>query len=315
MEALPTRALGREGPEVSLVGLGANNFGWRIGLEECRAVVDAALELGVTLIDTADVYGYTESERMLGEVLGRRRERVVLLTKFGNLDDGPDVPKGSRRYVEWAIDRSLARLQTDVIDVYMYHRPDGVTPIGDTVETLGELVRRGKARFVGLSQMDAPRLAEATEAASELGVPLVCVENRLSAARPDAVDDILPLCLEHGLGLLPFLPLESGLLTGKYERGAPPPEGSRLAARSIWRQEDWLTDDMFDRVDALRGFAGERGLTLLEAAIGGLASMPAVSSVIAGATRPEQVCENVAAAARRLGEADLEALRALAVER
>jgi aryl-alcohol dehydrogenase-like predicted oxidoreductase len=309
-----TRRLGAEGPEVSVLGLGANNFGWRIGVEESRAVVDAALEEGVTLVDTADVYGATESERFLGEILAGRRERFVVITKFGHAVPGsPDLPRSSREYLRWAIEGSLERLRTDVIDIYMLHRPDGVTPVGETIEALGELVREGKARYIGVSNVDPAQVDEAAAAARAGGIPLVSVESRYSLIRRGAEEDVIPACERHGLGLLPYYPLESGLLTGKYRRGEDPPADSRFVGNpSVWPAERWLTDDAFDAVEKLESFASERGISLLELAIGGLAAMPAVGSVIAGATTPAQVRANARAAEWQPSEADLAALRALA---
>ncbi len=312
-----TRRLGAEGPEVSVVGLGTNNFGWRIGLAESRAVVDAALEEGITLLDTADVYGATESEQFLGEILAGRRDRFVVLTKFGHEVPGaPEgVPGGSRAYVRWAIEGSLARLRTDVIDVYMLHRPDRTTPLAETIAALGELVREGKARYVGISNVDAAQIDEAAAAATELGVPLTCVESRYSLIRRDAEREVVPACQRHGLGLLPYYPLESGLLTGKYRRGELPAEGSRFASGSpIWPVERWLTDDAFDAVEALEAFARERVVSLLEVAVGGLAAMPSVGCVIAGATTPEQVRANARAGQWQPSPDDLAALRALELD-
>jgi len=309
-----TRRLGAGGPEVSVVGLGTNNFGWKIGLAESRVVVDAALDEGITLLDTADVYGATESEEFLGQILEGRRERFVVLTKFGlEIPGSPaDVPRGSRAYVRWAIEGSLARLRTEVIDVYMLHRPDGVTPLEETVAALGELVREGKARYVGLSNVEAAQIDEAASAARAGGVPLVCVESRYSLIRRGAEQDVVPACERHGLALLPYYPLESGLLTGKYRRGETPPAGSRLAGDSrIWPAERWLTDEAFAAVEALEAFAAKRGLSLLDLALGGLAAMPGVGSVIAGATTPAQVRANARAGQWQPSTPDLAALRAL----
>ena len=296
------------------MGLGTNNFGWRIGLEESRRVVDAALEEGVTLLDTADVYGPIESEQFLGEILAGRRERFVVLTKFGiALPDGPDLPQGSRDYVRWAIEGSLARLRTEVIDVYMLHRPDGITPLAETIDALGELVREGKARFVGVSNVDAAQIDEAAEAARAGSVPLVCVESRYSLIRRAAEQEVIPSCERHGLGLLPYYPLESGLLTGKYRRGQDLPAGSRfVASPQIWSAERWLTDEAFDGVEALEAYAADRGVSLLDVALGGLAAMPGVGCVIAGATSPEQVRANARAGQWQPSVEDLAALRALA---
>jgi aryl-alcohol dehydrogenase-like predicted oxidoreductase len=305
-----TRRLGRLGPEVSVVGLGTNNFGWHIGAAESKAVIDAALDEGVTLFDTADVYGETASETFLGEALKGRRDRVSILTKFGlPIPGAPDAARGSAEYVRSAVAGSLARLQTDVIDVYMYHAPDGVTPVAETMGALAELVREGKVRHVGISNVDVPQLGEAVAAAASEGAPLVCVESRYSVARREAEDGLIPACLRHGLGFLPYWPLESGVLTGKYARGVAPPADSRFGAnRERWPSDRWLTDELFERVDALERYAAERGVSLLEVAIGGLAALPGVASVIAGATRPEQVRMNVAAASWQPGADDVAAL-------
>jgi aryl-alcohol dehydrogenase-like predicted oxidoreductase len=310
-----TRRLGADGPEVSVVGLGCNNFGWRIDAEKSRAVVDAALEEGITLFDTADVYGETRSERFLGEALEGRRDRVQLITKFGHglVEGNPDVARGSREYVRAAIDGSLERLRTDTIDLFMYHKPDGLTPLSETIGALGELVREGKARYVGISNVDVEQIDEAAAAAREEDVPLVAVENRYSLVRREAEEDVLPACERLGVGMLPFYPLESGLLTGKYRRGEPPPEDSRFVGNArIWPADSWLTDEAFDRVEALERFAQERDVSLLSVAIGGLAAMPAVGSVIAGATRPEQVRANARAGDWEPSDDDVAALRALA---
>jgi aryl-alcohol dehydrogenase-like predicted oxidoreductase len=312
---MQTRRLGADGPEVSVVGLGTNNFGWRIDVAQSRRVVDAALEEGITLLDTADVYGPLTSEEYLGEVLEGRRDRFVLLTKFGHeIPGSPEgVPRGSREYLRWAVEGSLRRLRTDVIDVYMLHRPQEGTPVGETVTALGELAREGKIRYVGISNVTAGQIDEAAAAAKAGDVPLVCVESRYSLVRRDAEADVIPACERHGLGLLPYYPLESGLLTGKYRRGGDFPEGSRFASGSpIWPADRWLSDDLFDRVEALEGIASERGVQLLDLALGGLAGMPAVGSVIAGATTPGQVHANARAGQWRPSADDLAALRAAA---
>ncbi len=280
------RRLGRDGPLVSVVGLGCNNFGGRVDLEGTRAVVDAALECGITLFDTADIYGDGRSETFLGEVLQGRRDRVVLATKFGNeMPGGPDAPGGSREWIRWAVEGSLRRLQTDVIDLYQYHRPDGVTPLEETLGAMRELLGEGKVRFLGSSNFEPAQIEEADRV-----VRLVSAQNRYSLVRREAEDELLPVCERLGIGFLPYFPLESGLLTGKYRRGEEAPEGTRLAGRAAS-----LTDEAFDRVEELERFAAERGASLLEVAIGGLAAMPAIASVIAGATRPEQVRANAAA--------------------
>jgi len=302
-----TRPLGDGGPAVSAVGLGCNNFGRRCDLEQTRAVVDAALVAGVTLLDTADVYGGGQSEDFLGRILEGRRDRVVLATKFGHeMPGGPDVPHGSRGWIRWACAQSLQRLRTDVIDLYQYHRPDGVTPLEETLGAMNELVGEGKVRFLGCSNFTPEQVEEAERIAREHGWSrFVSAQNRYSFVEREAEDELLPTCERLGIGVLPYFPLASGLLTGKYTRGVQPTEG-RLAAHP-----DALSDEAFDRVEALQAFADERGIALLEAAIGGLLAMPAVTSVIAGATRPEQVRANVAAGAWEPSPEDAAALKAL----
>jgi|SRR5581483_1966216 len=302
-----TRTLGEGGPVVSVVGLGTNNFGTRCDYEQTRAVIDAALDVGITLFDTADIYGQGASEEFIGRALEGRRDRVVIATKFGKpMDDRPSERRGSREYVRWAVEGSLRRLRTDVIDVYQMHEPDPGTPIEETLGALDELVREGKVRFVGSSNFDVAQIEEADRVARDRGLArFVAAQNRYSLVRREAEDDLLPTCERLGIGVLPYFPLEGGLLTGKYVRGVEPTEG-RLAQRP-----DWLTDEAFDCVDALRRFADERGVSLLEVAVGGLLAMPAVTSVIAGATRPEQVRANAAAGAWEPSEDDVVALRAL----
>jgi aryl-alcohol dehydrogenase-like predicted oxidoreductase len=302
-----TRTLGAGGPEVSVVGLGCNNFGRRCDLEQTRAVVDAALDVGVTLLDTADVYGDGLSEDYLGRVLEGRRDRVVLATKFGHeMPGGPDVARGSRRWIRWACEQSLQRLRTDVVDLYQYHRPDGVTPLDETLGAMSELVAEGKVRWIGHSNFSPQEVEEAERLAREGGLArCVSAQNRYSFVKREAEDELLPVCERLGVGMLPYFPLESGLLTGKYARGRAPTEG-RLADRP-----DWLSEESFDRVEALQAYAGERGASLLDVAVGGLLAMPAIVSVIAGATRPEQVRANAAAGAWQPTPDDVTALVAL----
>jgi aryl-alcohol dehydrogenase-like predicted oxidoreductase len=303
-----TRRLGSDGPEVSVVGLGTNNFGMRVDLDGTRAVVDAALEAGVTLIDTADVYGNKGgSERFLGEVLEGRRDRVVIATKFGgDMGDGEQA-RGSRSYIRKAIDASLERLRTDYVDVYQYHTPDEVTPFEETFGALDELVREGKVRYVGHSNLSAAQVEEVDGFPHQSGSSRpVSAQNQYSLLRRDAEEELLPTCERLGIGVLPYFPLASGLLTGKYRRGQPVPEGTRLSGR-----DEVFTDETFDRLEALDAFAKERGLTLLHVAIGGLLGKPAVSSVIAGATKSEQVRANVAAAEWEPSAEDMAALDAI----
>jgi aryl-alcohol dehydrogenase-like predicted oxidoreductase len=279
---------------VSVVGLGCNNFGGRTDSDAARAVVDAAIDAGVTLFDTADVYGNRGgSETILGELLADRRDEVVLATKFGMpMDDGPDA-RGSRRYVRRAVEASLRRLRTDRIDLYQYHRPDGVTPIEETLEALSELVSEGKVRYIGTSNLAAWQVADADWTSRTRGLArFISAQNEYSLLERGVEAELVPACERFGIGVLPYFPLASGLLTGKYRRGEPAPAGTRLAARS-----QALADADFDRIEALESFALQAGRSLLELAIGGLAARPAVSSVIAGATTAEQVRANVAAGA------------------
>jgi aryl-alcohol dehydrogenase-like predicted oxidoreductase len=291
---LPTRRLGDL--EVSMIGLGCNNFGRRLDLEGTRAVVHAALDAGVTLLDTADVYGgQGGSEQLLGEVLGEHRHRVVLATKFGmdmhGANGEPAGPRGSRAYIHQAVRASLRRLQTDWIDLYQYHQPDGVTPIEETLGTLHELVTEGVVRAIGASNFSAAQLTDAARVAEECGfTPFVSVQNEYSLLKREIEAEVIPVCRQLGIGVLPYFPLASGLLTGKYRRGEPASEGTRLHGR-----EQIADDETFERLERAEQFARERELSLLDVAIAALVAEPAVASVIAGATRPEQVRANVAA--------------------
>jgi aryl-alcohol dehydrogenase-like predicted oxidoreductase len=300
-----TRLLGEGGPEVSVVGLGTNNFGGRIDYDASLAVIDAALEAGVTLIDTADIYSQGTSEEFIGRALEGRRDRALIATKFGKpMDERSEERRGSPDYIQWAVEGSLRRLRTDVIDVYQMHEPDPVTPIVETLGTLNDLVHEGKVRWIGSSNFSAEQIEAAEEVARGAGFHrFVSAQNHYSLVEREAEDEILPLCERLGIGFLPYFPLASGLLTGKYRRGEEATEG-RLAGREI-PEERW------DRAEALRRCADERGISLLEVAVGGLLAMPAVSSVIAGATTPEQVRANVSAAAWEPSPEDVEALRAL----
>jgi aryl-alcohol dehydrogenase-like predicted oxidoreductase len=310
-----TTRLGSDGPEVSVVGVGTNNFGLRLDPEQAKAVVDAAIDVGITLFDTADSYTAGKSEEFLGSAVGDRRNRVLIATKFGGtpfggeLPPAPDVPKGSREYVLWACEHSLQRLGTDYIDVYQYHFPDNVTPIEETLGAMSELVDEGKVRFIGTSNQLPAGIEHGDRAARERGLHrFVSAQNRYSLVTRDAEAELLPACERLGIGVLPYFPLESGLLTGKVRRGEPPPEGTRLASG---RFDAFMTDEAFDRVDALERFAAERGVALLDVAVGGLAAMPAVASVIAGATNPDQVRANAAAGQWQPSADDVAALRAL----
>jgi aryl-alcohol dehydrogenase-like predicted oxidoreductase len=306
------RRLGDSGLAVSVVGLGCNNFGRRIDLDATRAVVRAALDAGITLFDTSDTYG--ESEDFLGEILGTERDNVVLATKFGMSMRGALGPdwdaRGSRRYIRKAVESSLRRLRTDWIDLYQMHVPDPRTPIAETLATLNELVVEGKVRYVGCSNFAAWQVADAAWTARTAGTaPFISAQNHYSLIDREPEAELVPACQRFGLGVLPYFPLANGLLTGKYKRGEAAPEGARLANQ----RSDWLNDQRFDQVEAVEKFAAARGVSLLEVAIGGLAAKPAVSSVIAGATKPEQVVANVEAAQWVPSADDLAALDALPI--
>jgi aryl-alcohol dehydrogenase-like predicted oxidoreductase len=320
-----THRLGEDGPEVSVLGLGCNTFGLRIGLAETREIVATALDLGINFFDTADLYGKTDSERYLGQALGPRRDEAVIATKWGftTLAGAPErrsfgvlkraTPRGSEPYIRWALDQSLRRLGTDWIDVYQYHKVDDETPLEETFGTLASLVREGKIRWAGLPPLEAHELEHAVGVAQAVGLPLVTIQLQYSLVRRDVERELLPLCERLGIGVLPFLPLEGGLLTGKYRPGEPPPPDSRFASLTqIWPRESFLTEEAFGRVEALEAYASERGISLLDVALGGLIAMPAVGSVIAGATRPEHVEANVRAAQWAPSDGDLAALRVLA---
>ncbi|MET0468438.1 MAG: aldo/keto reductase [Aeromicrobium sp.] len=303
--------LGTSGIDVGPVGIGCNAFGARIDGDQVTAVVDAALEHGVRFFDTADTYSLGESETLLGAALQGRRDEVVIATKFGmdmqgrNGDDGGR--RGSAAYVRRAAEASLRRLGTDVIDLYQLHTPDPGTPVEETLGALTELVDEGKVRAIGCSNFAAWQLVDADWVSRTAGLAhFATAQNEYSLYNPAAEVELVPACLELGVGLLPYFPLAYGLLTGKYSRDAEPEAGTRLAGqRARWKDADW------ERIDALQAFADERGITLLQLAMGGLASRPAVSSVIAGVSRPEQVAANVAAASWTPTAEDSAALDAL----
>jgi len=301
-----TLRLGTSELDVSVVGLGCNNFGGRIDEVASRAVIDAALDAGVTFLDTADIYGNKGgSEEIIGRALEGRRDEVVLATKFGHdLGDG-ETARGARPYIRKALDASLRRLRTDRIDLYQYHRPDGVTPLEETLEALHELVQEGTVRAIGSSNFTAAMVEEASAIAAERGLtPFVTEQSQYSWLRRGAEDELLPASRRLGVAFIPYFPLASGLLTGKYAKGEPAPPGTRLHGREI-AEED------LDAVDRLQEFAERLGVSLLEVAIGGLAAVPGVGSVIAGATSPEQVRANAAAGAWEPDEDTLAELLAL----
>jgi aryl-alcohol dehydrogenase-like predicted oxidoreductase len=308
MTNIETRPLGHSGIQVSVVGLGCNQFGGRLDLAGTRDVVDGAISHGITFLDTADRYGNTKSEEFIGEVLKGRRDEVVLATKFGmDLGDDWDGPRGAPEYIRHAAENSLRRLQTDVIDLYWYHRPDGVTPIVETLAGLDELVRAGKVRAIGASNFSADQIREAEQAARERGLTrFTAIQNEYNLLNREAERDVLPLCEALELAFIPYYPLAAGLLTGKYRRGQAAPEGARLSNR-----EEIATDEQWDLVEALIGYAERLGVPLTDVAIGALLTQPAVASVIAGATRASQLESNASAATWRPSPAELEALRSL----
>jgi aryl-alcohol dehydrogenase-like predicted oxidoreductase len=307
------RSLGESGLVVSVAGLGCNNFGRRLDTDATRAVVDAAIDAGITLLDTADTYGGAgRSEEILGEVLAGRRDQVVLATKFGHqsADMGYGAAaggKGGRAYIRRAVEQSLRRLQTGHIDLYQIHTPDPVTPVTETLAALGELVQQGKIRYIGHSNFSGWQIAEAALLARELGtVPFISAQNHWSLLERQAEAEVVPAARHFGLGVLPYFPLANGLLTGKIRRGQGAPEGSRLAGRP-----EYVTDQKLDRVEELISWAQEQGVTALDAAIGGLAALPGCTSVIAGATSPEQVKANAEAASWQPSAEQLAAISAI----
>ncbi|MDQ3095380.1 MAG: aldo/keto reductase [Actinomycetota bacterium] len=307
------RPLGTSGLMVSTVGIGCNAFGARIDQAAVTEVVDAALEVGVTFFDTADIYGAGASEETLGSALAGRRDDVVVATKFG-LDmhgaNGPDWgARGSRRYVRRAVEASLRRLGTDWVDLYQLHTPCPVTPIEETLAALHELVVEGKVRYIGSSNLAGWQVVDADWVARSAGTSaFVSAQNKYSLLDRQAEQELVPACEQVGVGILPFFPLEYGLLSGKYTRGAAAPAGTRLASES---QAKRLGDADWDTIEALTTYAAERDLSLLDVAIGGLAAQPAVASVIAGVTSAEQVRANAAAGAWEPSVDDLAALESL----
>ncbi len=305
------RSLGSSGLQVSVVGLGCNNFGRRLDVNGTRAVIDAALDAGITLFDTADIYGGRgASESLMGEVLGARRDQIVLATKWGNqksdMGYGPVAgAKGGRGYLKRAVTESLRRLRTDHIDLYQLHTPDPETPIDETILALDELITEGKVRYAGHSNFSGWQLADAEHVARELGRNrFISAQNEWSLLDRSAEGDVVPAARHFGLGVLPFYPLANGLLTGKVRRGQDVPAGTRLSERA-----SYITDGKLDRVEAMIEWAEGQGVTILDVAIGGLAAVPGCGSVIAGATSPEQVKANAAAgdwipSAEQLAELD-----------
>ena len=291
------RNLGSSGLRVSLVGLGCNNFGMRLDLEQTRAVVDRAFDLGITLFDTADMYGGRGgSETQLGKILGHRRKDIVLASKFGMAmsDDGTKIG-ASRRYIMSAVEDSLRRLKTDWIDLYQLHQPDPLTPLDETMQALDDLVTQGKIRYIGCSNLPSWQVVESQWISKSMGLNrFVSCQDEYNILNRNVEAELIPAMQKYGCGLLPYFPLASGLLTGKYKR-TEMPEGARLTDMPTFANRIYLTDENFDIVDNLNKFANKTGHSILELAFGWMASRPTTASIIAGATKPEQIDANVAA--------------------
>lgn len=300
------RQLGRSGLTVSPVALGCIEFGRRVDAAQARRIVDAALEAGITFIDTAEGYGDGESERMLGEILGSRRQQVVISTKFGGPRlRTPDMAAGSRRNMRRAVEQSLRRLQTEYIDLYQLHYPDPKTPLEETLAAMDELVKEGKIRYIGGSNFSASELVESQWfAQTTRRNRLISVTREYALTYRVVEAEVVPVCVKYGIGLLPWRPIAFGLLTGRYRRGDAPPPSTNNPAPTV-TSADW------DRIEALERFGQERGVDALAVAIGGLAAMPAVSSVIVGATRPEQAIANAKAAEWLPTAEDVAGIRAI----
>lgn len=301
------RRLGNSGLQVSVVGLGCNNFGMKIDVDATRRVVDKAIDVGITLFDTADIYGNRgNSETFLGQTLGERRKAIVLATKFGMQMDKAGVLKGgSRRYIMSAVEDSLRRLKTDWIDLYQIHQADPLTPIAETLRTLDDLIRQGKVRYIGCSNLPAWQVVEAQWTARHLGLnAFISCQDEYSLLVRDLDRDLIPAMQSYNLGMLPFFPLASGMLTGKYQRNASVPEGTRFAMMKALADR-WVNDTNWGIVEQLDAFATKRGHTILELAFSWLAARPTVSSVIAGATTPDQVEQNAKAIEWKLSSDDL----------
>jgi aryl-alcohol dehydrogenase-like predicted oxidoreductase len=307
---MKTRKLGKSDLAVSEVGLGCNNFGMRIDLEDSRKVIDKAIDLGITLLDTADIYGDRGgSETILGKVLGQRRKDIVLATKFGKpMDDDGRMKGASRGYILSAVEASLKRLQTDWIDLYQIHEPDPRTPLEEILRALDDLVHQGKVRYVGCSNFPAQMVTEACGISQKMNISaFVSCQDHYSILVRTIEEDLIPAMENLGLGLLPFFPLAGGMLTGKYKRGAAPAEGTRFAA---WKDlaRRYLTDTNWNTVERLERLCVRRNCSMVELAFGWLLSKKVVASVIAGATRPEQIEMNVHAAGRRLSAEEIAAI-------
>jgi aryl-alcohol dehydrogenase-like predicted oxidoreductase len=304
---MKTRNLDKSDLVVSEVGLGCNNFGMLIDFESSRKVIDKAIDFGITLFDTADIYGnHGGSETILGKALGTRRKNVVLATKVGKpMDDAGTMKGASRGYIFSEVEASLRRLQTDWIDLYQIHEPDPLTPIEETLRALDDLIRQGKVRYIGCSNFEAQQVVEACRISGETKLSrFVSCQDQYSLLSRTVEQELIPVIESHGLGLLPFFPLAGGMLTGKYKRGEAPVEGTRFAAwKDLGRRYD--TEANWNTVERLNRFCAERNYSMLEVAFGWLLSKPFVASVIAGATKPEQVEMNIRAAARSLSLDDI----------
>ena len=302
------RNLGSSGLRVSLVGLGCNNFGMRLDLEQTRAVVDRAFDLGITLFDTADMYGGRGgSETQLGKILGHRRKDIVLASKFGMAmsDDGTKIG-ASRRYIMSAVEDSLRRLKTDWIDLYQLHQPDPLTPLDETMQALDDLVTQGKIRYIGCSNLPSWQVVESQWISKSLGLNrFVSCQDEYNILNRNVEAELIPAMQKYGCGLLPYFPLASGLLTGKYKR-TEMPEGARLTDMPTFANRIYLTDENFDVVDNLSKFAHKTGHSILELAFGWMASRPTTASIIAGATKPEQIDANVAAVNWVLSQSEID---------
>ena len=302
------RNLGSSGLRVSLVGLGCNNFGMRLDLEQTRAVVDRAFDLGITLFDTADMYGGRGgSETQLGKILGHRRKDIVLASKFGMAmsDDGTKIG-ASRRYIMSAVEDSLRRLKTDWIDLYQLHQPDPLTPLDETMQALDDLVTQGKIRYIGCSNLPSWQVVESQWISKSMGLNrFVSCQDEYNILNRNVEAELIPAMQKYGCGLLPYFPLASGLLTGKYTR-TEMPEGARLTDMPTFANRVYLTDENFDIVDNLNKFAHKTGHSILELAFSWMASRPTTASIIAGATKPEQIDANVAAVNWVLSQSEID---------
>ena len=302
------RNLGSSGLRVSLVGLGCNNFGMRLDLEQTRAVVDRAFDLGITLFDTADMYGGRGgSETQLGKILGHRRKDIVLASKFGMAmsDDGTKIG-ASRRYIMSAVEDSLRRLKTDWIDLYQLHQPDPLTPLDETMQALDDLVTQGKIRYIGCSNLPSWQVVESQWISKSMGLNrFVSCQDEYNILNRNVEAELIPAMQKYGCGLLPYFPLASGLLTGKYKR-TKMPEGARLTDMPTFANRIYLTDENFDIIDNLNKFAKKTGHSILELAFGWMASRPTTASIIAGATKPEQIDANVAAVNWVLSQSEID---------